>query len=222
MRPLRWLFAIGLVSFSCGDPEYGGDSRALRLRFGLGGCTSVAASQSTLARGGQTELIVGDPKKRTSLDVSSDGPDVVSVATPRLALECDGSKCEQTTGRVLLNAKADGATRIVLASEGATVDSLAIKVLPATSMRLEDEKEKVTGTTRVKLGTGFTIAAKLFNGSTEVYARTPFQWKVEGEAVKATNETSSRATLTPQAAGTSIVTAQFGDLGNSIQVIVEP
>lgn len=224
MRPitLRWLVVFGLASFGCGDPEYGGDTRALRLRFGLGGCSSVAASQSTLARTGQTELIVGDPKKRTRLDVTSERPEVVAVAAPQLTLECDGSKCEQTTGRVTLDAVGDGSARLVISSEGAPVDSLTVKVAAANALKVEDESSHATGTVKAKIGTAFTLAAKLTSGSTEVFARSPFRWKVEGDALKPTNETSSRASWKPEAAGTATVTAQFGDLGGSVQVVVEP
>lgn len=221
MHALRWLIALGLVSFSCGDPEYGGQSKALRLRFGLGGCTSVAASQSSLAKGGQTELVIGDSKKRERLDVASESPGIVSVTTPSVTLACDGSKCEQTTGNAILSADGDGSAKIVISAEGATVDTLTIKVAPASSMRLEDDKQN-TGTVHAKLGTNINLAAKLFNGGTELFAKTPFRWKVEGDALKPSMETSSRVSLSPLAVGSSTVTGQFGDLGASIQVIVDP
>ena len=221
MHALRWMIAIGLVSFGCGDPEYGGQSRALRLRFGLGGCTAVAASQSSLAKGGQTELVIGDPKKRERLDLTSESPGVISVPSASITLTCDGSKCEQTTGKALVSADAEGAAKLLISAEGAAVDSLSVKVAAATSMRVEDDKQNA-GTVHTKLGTNITLAAKLFSGSTELFAKTPFRWKVDGDALKTTSETSSRVSLSPLAAGTSTVTGQFGDLGASIQVIVDP
>ena len=221
MHAFRWIVAIGLVSFSCGDPEYGGQSRALRLRLGLGGCTSVAASQSTLAKGGQTDLVIGDPKKRERLDVTSEAPAVISIATAAVTLQCDGSKCEQTTGKAILSADGEGSAKIVISGDGATVDSVTITVAPATSMRVEDDKQN-TGTVHAKLGTNLNLVAKLFTGTTELFAKTPFRWKVEGDALKPTTETSSRLSVSPQAVGTSTVTGQFGELGASIQVIVDP
>lgn len=221
MKNLRWWLAIGLTSFGCGDPEYGGSSGALRLRFGLGGCTSIPASKSTLAKGGLTDLIVGDPKKRERLELQSDAPDVLAVKEPTLKLTCDGSKCEQTTGQASLEAKQEGSALITISSDGAVVDAMPVKIRPATSIRLEND-QKVTGTIKGKMGTAVPISAKLFNGETELFTKGPFSWKLEGDALEATKSTSGQTGFMPKAPGSATVTATFQELSGSIQVVVDP
>jgi hypothetical protein len=221
MRTYRWWLAIGLTCFSCGDPEYGGDRGALRLRFGLGGCSSTPASKSVLAKGGVTDLLVGDPKKHERLEVSSSSPDVVSVVGDgKITMTCD-SKCEQTNGTAPLDVKRDGTATLTFSSEGAAIDSLTVKVLTATSIRLQNDKG-VTGTVKARLGTSTPIIAKLFNKETELFTKAPFKWKVDGPALKNTTSTNGQTGFEPLAAGTSIVTASFEELSGSIQVVVEP
>lgn len=220
MKLIRLVVAFAVVSFGCQDPEYGGEKGELRFRFGLGGCTNVAATKGKLARGGSTDLLVGDTKgKRTSLTIETASPGVVTSSKGVLELQCTGEGCKETQGTLPLEALSAGTGRIIFTdSNGAQVDVLSLTVGEATSLVVEDEDGR--SATSITLAKGKQLQAKLKGPDGEVFAKTPFNWTVEGEAVKNISSKDSVVTVEGNSVGTSIVNVRFGDLAGSIEVKV--
>ncbi len=220
MRLLRFGVVFGIISLGCQDPDYGGEKGALRLRFGLGGCTSVPAAKSALATGSTTELQVADTReKRTSLRVSSADTAVVSLGAEALALACTGDACEETQATLSLSALAAGRSRVVFTDEGGTeIDALTLSVADATSLRIEDGdgNSAASGT----LEKPARLVAKLRGADGEVYARGPFTWTVEGEVLEPITSTDGVVNADASATGTSRVNVRFRDLSASIEVRV--
>lgn len=220
MKLLRLGVAFAVVSFGCQDPEFGGEKGQLKLRFGLGGCTFVPAAKGTLARGGATDLLVTDTRtKVTKLNVESASPGVVLAAKPTLELACTSTDCKETQGSLVVDAVSVGSGRIIFTNEsGAEIDALALTVGEATSIAVEDGEGRSSASTTI--GKGVQLEAKLRGANGEVFAKTPFTWTVEGDAVSPITSKDSVVTATGAVAGTSTVNVKFGDLGGSIQVRV--
>lgn len=219
MRTQRWLLAVAGLCIGCGNPEFGGEKGALKFQFGLSGCTTVNASQTALASGGTTVLVIGDPQARMALDVSSDSPQIVAPHETSFELACD-QDCKSTSGRVTLDALTVGTARLVFSAGGQTVDALDVRVKEATALRLEDDKG-ASGEVSVNRATPVTLVARLSAGNDEVIAGTPYVWSREGEALEAPTGDGDRATLKPTGLGRSTVRAQWGDLSATIVVKVE-
>ncbi len=216
----RLMIAFAVVSFGCQDPEYGGEKGALRLRFGLGGCTSVAASKSTLARGGSNELLVGD-KKLDSLRVEAESPAVVATSKTTLSLECTTTQCNDRQATLPLDALTTGSGRIVFTdSNGAEIDAITVNVAEATSISVVDKDGRNAAS--FKLKDGGQLQAKLAGANGEVFAKTPFTWSVEGNVLKPITSQDSVIALDANSAGTSLVNVRFGELAGSIEVKVTP
>lgn len=220
MKLIRLVVAFAVVSFGCQDPEFGGEKGALRFRFGLGGCTNVPATKGKLARGGTTDLFVGDTKdKRTSLNIEAASPGVVSTSKGVLELTCQGEGCKETQGTLPLEAMSEGTGRIIFTdSNGAQVDVLAVTVGEATSLVVEDEDGK--SSTSITLSKGKQLQAKLKGPDGEVFAKTPFTWTVEGDVLKNISSKDSVVNVEANSTGSSIVNVRFGDLAGSIEVRV--
>ncbi|MGV3623392.1 MAG: hypothetical protein ACO1OB_21410 [Archangium sp.] len=217
---IRLVVAFAVVSVGCQDPEYGGEKQELKFRFGLGGCTSVPATKGKLARGGTTDLVVADAKnKRTSLTVESGSPGVLTSTKGVLDLQCSGEGCKETTGTLPLLAVSSGTGQIIFTdSNGSQVDVLAITVGEATSLIVEDEDGK--SSTSITMSKGKQLQAKLKGPDGDVFAKTPFDWSVEGDAVKPISSKDSVVNVEGNAVGSSIVNVRFGDLAGSIEVKV--
>jgi len=212
----RLMIAFAVVSLGCQDPEYGGEKGTLRLRFGLGGCTSVAASKSTLARGGSNELLVGD-KKLDSLRVEAASPAVVATTKSTLSLECTTTQCNERQATLPLDALTTGSGRIVFTdANGGEVDALTINVAEATSISVVDKDGHNAAS--FKLKDGGQLQAKLTGANGEVFAKTPFTWSVEGEVLKPIISKDSVVGVEANSTGTSLVNVRFGELSGSIEV----
>lgn len=218
MKTLRWFVAVAVISVGCASPE-NGETGALKFRFGLGGCSSVPAGNSTLAHGGATELIVVDAKKHATLDARSQTPSIVTVTTP-LMLTCEDEKCDANKGTLTLGAMEVGTARVVLESGGVLVDALTVKVADAKTLEIQDEKGG-SGTLKVAVGKQLTLEATLKDGDERVYAKTPFVWASEGTALKPVSSTSSTVTIEGVSAGTQTVSAAFLGLSGTVSVVVE-
>lgn len=220
MKLLKLGVAFAVVSLGCQDPEYGGEKGTLRLRFGLGGCTSVPATKGKLARGGTTDLLVSDSKdKRTRLDIESASPGVVEAKKGVLELTCAGDGCKETQATLPVEAVSVGSGRIIFTDEsGALVDALALDVGEATSLVVEDEDGK--SSTSITVSKGKQLQAKLKGADGDVFARSPFDWTVEGDVLKPISSRDSVVNVEANSTGTAIVNVRFRDLAGSIEVRV--
>lgn len=194
------------------DPDFAGENRALKLRFGLGGCGSVPISQGGLARGGTTDLQVADAEKRTTLKATSEGAEAIRIEDKDFTLKCTDDDCRETQGSVQLEALAVGSSRIVIADDTRVIDAVRVKVAEPTSISVQDTNGKSQNLT-TSLGKAIALKAVMRGpDNTELFARTPFEWEVEGTGLEATKSKDGQVAFNATQLGTSVVTVRFGSL----------